>query len=134
MLRQSTCTRRGELFAPAIVLTGQQTSGRGRGNNTWWSSHGCLTVTFVLPVEEKLQPHQIPLAAGLAARRAAAELCGDQGIGLKWPNDLLYMGKKLCGLLCARTQKLDLIGIGMNVNLDVESPLLGFAPGSHRSL
>src|SRR4051812_45410277 len=37
--------RRGELFAPAVVLTGRQTAGRGRGDHRWWSGPGCVTVT-----------------------------------------------------------------------------------------
>src|SRR3954453_3458694 len=51
--------RRGELFAPAVVLTGRQIAGRGRGSNSWFSSRsrgGSLTVTFVFPVEEHLSP------------------------------------------------------------------------------
>jgi BirA family biotin operon repressor/biotin-[acetyl-CoA-carboxylase] ligase len=110
--------KRGELFAPAIVLAGSQTAGRGRGKNKWWSEAGSLTVTFVLPIDEQIQPHQLPLVAGLAARSAAAELTFDNGIQLKWPNDLLYSWKKLGGLLCERIMKADLIGIGLNINLD----------------
>src|SRR5690348_7219611 len=64
--------RRGKLFAPAIVLTSNQIKGRGRGGNSWWSDAGSITVTFVFPVEEHLSPHQVPLAAGLAVRDAAA--------------------------------------------------------------
>lgn len=110
--------RRGELFAPAVVLAGEQTAGRGRGSNSWWSAAGSLTVTFVLPTDPLIQPHQLPLIAGLAARNAAAELSGDNGVQLKWPNDLLYDGRKLAGLLCERIMEADLIGIGLNVNLD----------------
>lgn len=110
--------RRGELFAPAVVLAGEQTAGRGRGHHSWWSATGSLTVTFVLPVDPIIQPHQLPLVAGLAARNAAAELSADNGIQLKWPNDLLYDGRKLAGLLCERVLGADLIGIGLNVNLD----------------
>lgn len=110
--------RRGNLFAPAIVLTGHQIAGRGRGGNRWFSAGGSLTVTFVFPVEEHLAPHQIPLVAGLAARDAAAELAGDDAVAMKWPNDVLRDGRKLAGLLCERVSKADLIGVGMNVNLD----------------
>lgn len=112
--------RSGELFAPAMVLADEQTAGRGRGGNSWWSAAGAVTVTFVLPPDDLLQPHQLPLVAGLAARNAAAELGADNGIQLKWPNDLLYDGKKLAGLLCQRVLGADLIGIGLNVNLDPE--------------
>ena len=107
-----------DLYAPAVVLTGRQTAGRGRGAHVWWSGAGCLTVTFVLPVDDQLLPHQIPLLAGLAVRNAAAALSGSDRISLKWPNDLLYEGRKLGGLLCERTDKVDLVGLGLNVNLD----------------
>ena len=110
--------RRGELYAPAVVLAGHQFAGRGRGANAWWSARGCLTVTFVLPVEEQFAAHQIPLLAGLAVRNAAAELAGEPRVALKWPNDVLYDGRKLAGLLCERVDKADLVGIGLNVNVD----------------
>jgi BirA family biotin operon repressor/biotin-[acetyl-CoA-carboxylase] ligase len=109
--------KRKKLFAPAIVLTSHQLAGRGRGTNTWWSGPGSLTVTFVLPVHEHRLPHQIPLIAGLCVRNAIARHTGIDDIQLKWPNDLLHAGKKLAGLLCERLDKVDLIGLGLNVNL-----------------
>jgi BirA family biotin operon repressor/biotin-[acetyl-CoA-carboxylase] ligase len=109
--------KRGELFAPAAVLTGRQIAGRGRGSNAWWSAGGSITVTFVFPVEEHLAPYQIPLVAGLAMRDAAAALCGDDAVALKWPNDVVYAGRKLAGLLCERVNRADLIGVGLNVNI-----------------
>ncbi len=111
--------RRGKLFAPALVLTGKQIAGRGRGSNSWWSDAGSITVTFVFPVEEHLSPHQVPLLAGLAVRDAAAELCGDEAVLLKWPNDVVFKGRKLAGLLCERVSKADLIGVGLNVNTQI---------------
>ena len=110
--------RRGDLFAPAVVLTGHQTAGRGRGAHVWWSGPGCITATFVLPADDQVPPHQLPLIAGLAVRNAAAEVSGDDGVQLKWPNDLLYDGRKLAGLLCERVRGADLVGLGLNVNLD----------------
>ena len=108
--------RRGELYAPAMVLAARQTAGRGRGNNTWFSAAGSLTVTFVLPIDQTMAPHHVPLAAGLAVRNAAAELTGQEGVGLKWPNDVYFDGRKLAGVLCERLDGVDLIGVGMNVN------------------
>lgn len=110
--------RRGELFAPAVVLTGRQTAGRGRGAHAWWSGRGCITVTFVFPVDDRIAPHQLPLTAGMAVRDAAAQLAGNDGVQLKWPNDIVYDGRKLAGLLCERAHKADLVGLGLNVNLD----------------
>lgn len=112
-----------KLFAPAIVLTAHQIAGRGRGSNTWFSSRGCLTVTFALPIEEDLSPHQLPLLAGLAVRNAVAQLLADTPapppIQLKWPNDIWIDGRKVAGLLCERVHHVDLVGLGLNVNLDL---------------
>jgi BirA family transcriptional regulator, biotin operon repressor / biotin---[acetyl-CoA-carboxylase] ligase len=113
--------RRSEkLFAPAIVLAGKQTAGRGRGNNTWWSGKGgdVLTVTFVLPVRGQLAAQELPMIAGLVVREIAAEFTGNSHIQLKWPNDVLFEGRKLAGLLCERVGNVDLVGIGLNVNVD----------------
>ncbi len=118
--------RRGELFAPAVVLTGHQIAGRGRGSNTWWSGHGSLTVTFALPADVSIAAHHVPLLAGLAVRAAAVELAGADDVQLKWPNDLLWHGRKLAGLLCERADGADLIGVGLNVDCrirDVPRPL-----------
>jgi BirA family biotin operon repressor/biotin-[acetyl-CoA-carboxylase] ligase len=111
--------RTSKLFAPSLVLTSHQIAGRGRGSNKWWSDAGSITATFIFPVEEHLSPHQVPLAAGLAVRDAAAELCGDDSVALKWPNDIVYKKRKLAGLLCERVNKADLIGIGLNVNTNI---------------
>src|SRR5579863_6111755 len=75
--------RNGRLFAPAVVLTGRQIAGRGRGSNTWWSGPGVLTVTFALPVSDRAA-QELPLLAGLAVRNAAVELTAQQNISLKW--------------------------------------------------
>jgi BirA family transcriptional regulator, biotin operon repressor / biotin---[acetyl-CoA-carboxylase] ligase len=122
--------KRGDLYAPAVVITPHQTAGRGRGTNTWFSSPGCLTVTFAFPIDERLEPHQLPLVAGLAVRNAAAELTDFAPIQLKWPNDIVHEDRKLAGLLCERVGKVDLIGLGLNVNLSasqIPAPLRGRA-------
>jgi BirA family biotin operon repressor/biotin-[acetyl-CoA-carboxylase] ligase len=109
--------RDGKLPAPAIVLTSRQVRGRGRGGNTWHAAPGSLTVTFALPLEERRLPQTLPLAAGVAVRRALVTLCGAEAIRLKWPNDLLHDDLKFAGLLCERVHGVDLVGVGVNVNL-----------------
>ncbi|HMO25116.1 MAG TPA: biotin--[acetyl-CoA-carboxylase] ligase, partial [Tepidisphaeraceae bacterium] len=110
--------RDGKLVAPSIGLASRQTRGRGRGSNRWHSPAGCLTVTFALPIDETRLPHQLPLIAGIAGRRAVARLIGSDQLKLKWPNDLLHDDLKLAGLLCERVERVDLIGLGLNVNTD----------------
>jgi len=110
--------KRGQLYAPAVVLTGHQLAGRGRGSNAWWSGAGSLTVTFVFAAEEHLAPYHVPLLAGLAVRNAASALVANDAVQLKWPNDLQFEGRKLAGLLCERVHKADLVGLGLNVNVE----------------
>jgi BirA family transcriptional regulator, biotin operon repressor / biotin---[acetyl-CoA-carboxylase] ligase len=107
--------RRGQIDAPTIILTQNQTAGRGRGKNQWWSGPGCLTVTFILQSQAHLPLEHISLRAGVAIRQALADLTRNLDILLKWPNDLLWQGRKLAGILCERERDFDLIGIGLNV-------------------
>lgn len=109
--------RARKLYAPAVIVAATQTAGRGRGSNSWWSGKGSLTVTFCLPVDERLPPHHVPLLAGWALREACGSLTGLTSIRMKWPNDLWENDLKLAGLLCERLDGLDLIGIGLNVNV-----------------
>lgn len=110
--------------SPAMVLTAEQTSGRGRKGNLWWSSRGALTFTLVLnagelPVAAERRP-LISLAAGLAVRDSLHLHCPDQEFSLKWPNDVLTGTLKICGILVEQhlveREPAVLIGIGVNVN------------------
>jgi BirA family transcriptional regulator, biotin operon repressor / biotin---[acetyl-CoA-carboxylase] ligase len=112
--------REGRLLAPAVVLTGRQTAGRGRGSNVWHSPRGVITVSFVLSVHDTLPPQHVPLVAGLAVRNAI-QACGISGVGIKWPNDLWFDDRKVAGLLCERFGSIDVIGVGLNANLDVKA-------------
>lgn len=76
-----------------------------------------MTATFVYPPVDSLDPHLLPLAAGIAVRDAIAEATGVEA-GLKWPNDLWIDDRKVAGLLCERIDGVDLIGVGINANLD----------------
>ena len=78
-----------------------------------------MTVTFCLPVDTHLPPHHVPLLAGWAVREACIGLTDDDRIRIKWPNDLWHDGLKIAGLLCERVDGLDLVGLGLNVNVDV---------------
>ena len=111
--------RAKRLYTPAIVLTSHQLAGRGRGSNTWASGKGSLTVTFCLPADSAIQPQQVPLISGWAIREALASITGITALQIKWPNDLWHDNLKIAGLLCERVENADLVGLGLNVNLDL---------------
>ena len=106
-----------------LVAAGIQTGGRGRLGRHWGSPAGGLWMSMVL---------RPGLVAGLASRITQTAAVGVAGalweIGvearIKWPNDLLAGGKKICGILAESSVgqggRLDyaILGIGMNANLD----------------
>lgn len=104
-----------------VVISEEQTAGKGRLNRQWVSSKGKgLWTTWI--VKPDLLPHEAPpitLVVALALAKAIHSTTGIQ-VDIKWPNDLLIDGKKVGGILTelqATPDKIEaiLIGIGINV-------------------
>lgn len=105
-----------------MFIADEQTAGRGRMQRTWQSQRGDSILMSLLIRPENLRP-QDATAIVLIAAVAAAAACRKEGadVSIKWPNDLICDGKKLCGMLLemnADMQKVNfaVIGIGLNVN------------------
>jgi BirA family biotin operon repressor/biotin-[acetyl-CoA-carboxylase] ligase len=106
----------------AVVISEIQTGGRGRLDRKWFSPAGGIWMTIILLPELKMQ--DLSKMTLLSASSIAETLIKNYKISLniKWPNDIYFNGKKLCGIL-AESEKVDnftylLIGIGINVNND----------------
>ena len=94
------------------VFAEEQTAGRGRLGQPWISDPGAgIWMTVLLP------PGGLAtLGAAVAVRRAIGKVTG-LWVGLKWPNDLLQGGAKLCGILGeALGERGIALGIGLNVH------------------
>ena len=107
-----------------VVVAEEQTKGRGRFNRTWVSPPGLnLYLTVLLrPTREQLA--YMNMAATLAVCETAREIAAVQPV-VKWPNDVRIADRKLAGILIETAfdgSSLDhaLVGIGVNVNLDVD--------------
>ncbi|WP_298866932.1 biotin--[acetyl-CoA-carboxylase] ligase [uncultured Gimesia sp.] len=118
---KTTPVRRVNL--PTLVLTGKQTAGRGRGNNSWWSTEGTLTFSLVVDVAQIQIPIEqqplIALATGLAVCETLEKHLPDKKLQLKWPNDVFLQNKKVSGILvetAANVPGLVVIGLGLNLN------------------
>lgn len=106
-----------------VLLTGRQTGGRGRLGRVFESPSGGVYLSVLLrpnAFADRLL-HLTPMAA-VAVRRAIFDCCGIQA-GIKWTNDLVYDGKKLCGILTELSTEAGsgalqsvIIGIGINCN------------------
>ena len=105
-----------------VVLAGRQTAGRGRLGRSFISPRGGLYFTVVLrPALEQLRP--LPIVAALAVARGLERVAGLR-TALKWPNDVLVGGRKICGILVeselmGQAVSYALVGIGVNVNTDM---------------
>ena len=116
----------GEAPSGTVCLAEQQTAGRGRRGRSWISPFGSNIYLSIL-WRYGLAPAQLSglsLAAGLAVVRALEQL-GIQGIGLKWPNDVLADGCKLAGLLLEVVGEAEgpsrvVVGVGVNVRMSAQ--------------
>ncbi|MBR5345407.1 MAG: biotin--[Clostridia bacterium] len=108
--------------APGTVcLCEQQTAGRGRLGRVWESAPGVgLWVSVLMkPSIPPSNAHLMTFCAALAMSDAVHDTCGFQP-GIKWPNDLVFKGKKICGILLEVSTDMDRInsvtvGTGLNV-------------------
>ncbi|MCR4724484.1 MAG: biotin--[acetyl-CoA-carboxylase] ligase [Clostridia bacterium] len=120
------------------VVCKKQTAGRGRLGRSFVSPEGG---TYLSVLTSRLQPgaqvYALTPAAALAVRRSILRVFG-LSCGIKYPNDLILEGKKVCGILCESLSLPDrfcvVVGVGVNVYSDVALPedsLAGdYPPGS----
>jgi len=97
-----------------LVVASEQTAGRGRKGRTWFSPAGTnLYMTLTVDTNDP----RLPLVAGVAVREALSVLMVKSALlEVKWPNDLIVHGRKLCGILCESRGGITAVGIGVNVN------------------
>jgi BirA family transcriptional regulator, biotin operon repressor / biotin---[acetyl-CoA-carboxylase] ligase len=116
----STSTRVMELAregAPAglMVITDEQTAGRGRIGRSWKSLPG-KQLEFSLLLKPGFPPHFLVMASAVAVAYAIEEVASIPA-GIKWPNDVLVDdGHKVAGILTETTSDFVVLGIGVNVN------------------
>jgi len=106
-----------------VFLAEQQTAGRGRASNQWHSaeSTGIYCSVILRPAFPPSDALVLSLAAGLAVQSAIQGIDPHVMADLKWPNDVLIMGKKFCGILTEMSAEATrvrhiVVGIGINVN------------------
>lgn len=105
---------------PLAVVADSQTKGSGRMGRAFYSPEKSgIYMTYILDVKNVETLNLITSSAGLAVAETLEKVCGVKGT-IKWPNDILLSGKKVCGILTKLITvngkiKFALIGIGVNV-------------------
>lgn len=103
-----------------VVWADAQSAGRGRSGRNWSSPTGNLYCSVILrPGTDLANAANLSFVVAVALRAAIADVCKNLSPGLKWPNDILLGGKKLCGILLesgARGEPHVIAGTGVNVS------------------
>lgn len=107
-----------------LVAADRQESGKGRRGRGWESpSGGSIYMTILLRPD--IEPGRAPMLTLVMAKsvaEAVRERTGQAAL-IKWPNDIVLSGKKICGILTEMSAEIDyinhvVIGVGINVNTD----------------
>lgn len=93
-----------------VVVADQQTAGRGRLGRSWHSMPG-VGIWFTVCFSGLVQG--LTFASALAVQEALAPKCAAK---VKWPNDILLNGRKICGILVEHKNGRTALGIGVNVH------------------
>ncbi len=116
--------RKHDTVEGTVIITNEQTKGRGQRGNQWSSSAGeNLTLSLILNPRFLKVPEQFYLnkIISLAVFSSVHDLVPDCDCLIKWPNDILIANKKVAGILIENnvkgsTLESSVVGIGLNVN------------------
>lgn len=117
--------RGGERVEGLVLVADHQSAGRGRFARRWEAPPGTAVAVSVVVAPRRPLPEWmwLSLMTGVAISRGIRRATGVEA-GLKWPNDVLVEGRKLCGILSERVDGPHgtgcVVGFGVNVSLDAE--------------
>ena len=119
--RAKGCAAEGSSPLPLLIVADEQTSGRGRGANRWWTGRDSLACSLLLDVGDlgidRSRSPLVALGAAVAIAETVAPLLPSHTVGVHWPNDVIADGRKLAGILVEFLANRRLVvGIGLNTN------------------
>ncbi len=115
-----------------LIICEEMRGGRGRLGRSWIAPRGGLWFTLLLRPEKTIPHlHILSLCIGVAVAKAIRDIL-EIDVELKWPNDVVYNDKKVCGILIEASAEADrvkrlLIGVGVNVNNSIPEELRAIA-------
>ena len=110
----------------AVVISEKQTKSRGRSGKNWESPLGGVWLSIILnPNVNHSKIPLITLATGVAVENTLKRI-GVKNAEIKWPNDILIHGKKVCGILTEAITSFNtiesvIIGVGIDANISIEN-------------
>jgi BirA family biotin operon repressor/biotin-[acetyl-CoA-carboxylase] ligase len=107
-----------------VIVSEDQRKGRGRMGRKWISQHGGIYLSIILQPKIKItQSGILPLLSALCVSHVIKTMT-KLNPKIKWPNDVVINGRKVCGILLDISTEADkinfvVIGIGVNLNIDI---------------
>lgn len=107
-----------------VIISEKQTKAKGRSGKSWESPLGGVWLSIIInPIVDYSKLPLITLATGVAVAKTM-ERIGVENSEIKWPNDIMINGKKVCGILTEAVTKFNtiesvIIGVGIDANLNV---------------
>ena len=99
-----------------VIVAKKQTDGKGRRERVWISNEGAALFSFAVSDNTELD-EKITVFAGYIVYNVLKEYVeSKEKLTFKWPNDIYYENKKICGILCEKVRDHIIIGIGININ------------------
>lgn len=98
-----------------VVWARRQSTGRGRLGRSFQSPEGGVYVSLLVPL---LEGFHLTAMAGVAVKRTISQVC-NKNCGIKWVNDIILDGKKVCGILAQGAGDKVVLGIGVNYTTDI---------------
>ena len=116
--------RTGKAQEGTVIITDNQTKGRGQRSNVWLTAPG-VNLTFSIILSPTFLPIQNQFSLNMSIALGIADLIQhlipEKTVHIKWPNDIIIDDKKVCGILIenqlsAQRIQHSVVGIGLNVN------------------
>lgn len=101
-----------------VLIADKQTEGRGRFNRKWHSGEGGLWMSILLKPKNTDRMQYLTFIAAISIVNTIKKIA-NLNTNIKWPNDVHYKGKKLCGILTEGVfgkENFVVVGIGLNIN------------------
>ena len=101
-----------------VIIAKKQTNGRGKRGRVWISNEGSALFSFTVEYKEELL-NRITIFSSYIVYMVLKNFLNESNkdrLKFKWPNDIYYENKKICGILCEKVRNNIIIGIGININ------------------
>ena len=99
-----------------VIIAKKQTDGKGKRDSVWISNEGAALFSFAVKDNTELD-EKITIFAGYIVYSVLKNYIDSHDkLTFKWPNDIYYENKKICGILCEKVRNNIIIGIGININ------------------